>query len=170
MLSEGWPEQIPTDVKINTNSIPRADGDLTAHQFLGTLSRDSFPAHFLIRKLQLIESRQVKIFRGISSPELGNRPSLWRAEMTRSQSHRVSQPAMNKERYIKPGCRGKSDCTKVPGSYNVPVPILPYTVTSSKIPIILKDFPVTSLCFYGSKPQCFNSNKVASPRNNICFM
>lgn len=48
VLSEGWPEQIPTGVKINTNSIPRADGGLTAHQFLGTLSRGSFPAHFLI--------------------------------------------------------------------------------------------------------------------------
>jgi hypothetical protein len=73
---------------------------------------------------------------------------------------------MNKERYIKPGWIGKCDCT-----WFLPwlVPLLSYTVTISKVPIILKNFPVNYLCVYGLKPQWLNSNKVAISKNNICF-
>lgn len=56
------------------------------------------------------------------------------------------------------------------GSYHDLVPILSYTLTNSRIFITLKNFPVTYLCFYGLKPQRFDSNKVVISKNNIiCF-
>lgn len=137
VLSEGWPEQIPTGVKINTNSIPRTDGGLTAHQLLGTLSRGSFAAHFLTTYprgnynwLKPDKSRSSMVFPGLN----WGTDHLCGEQKWQGPSPTVSQPAMNKKRYIKPGCSVKSDCTKVPGSHHVPVPSFLIPRLAPKVP------------------------------------